>query len=130
MAQIEVDQLTQLQIDWVIATMECFEPFVTKAVAVFATGTNDYGPYSPTTSREKGGYILEREKISTLWCPDLNCWGAKSALLSANAPNSFGETPLIAGLRCFIKETRGDVVTISDAVLEALSRTRADVANN
>ena len=63
-------------------------------------------PYRPSTDWALGGQIIEREVI------DLKFWIADN-LWEANMDNLFfeyGDTPLIAAMRCYVASKLGDVM--------------------
>jgi hypothetical protein len=77
-------------------------------------GFSDYVPArdNHSTCWNKGGPIIEREKISVL---DANgCWGARKTYWdsSRSSRDYFGPTPLIAAMRCYVASKLGDTVEI------------------
>jgi len=74
-------------------------------------------PYS--TDWSFGGPIIEREKIR-LNCGD-GTWGVAEGVWEAAHPRniyvSFGPTPLIAAMRCYVASKLGDEVDIPEELL-------------
>ena len=70
--------------------------------------------FEPSTDWAQGGPIIEREKIGLDYYPDGGqAWGA---LCDGGNHESFGPTPLIAAMRCFVASKLGDEVTIPEEV--------------
>ena len=63
-----------------------------------------------STNWSQGGPIIEREKIQTGW--DGDQWIAKYEIGDGSWQS--GPTPLIAGMRCFVKSQLGDEVEIPE----------------
>ena len=68
--------------------------------------------YSPSTDWAQGGPIIEREKIDVDYWPDGGYWQATS-----DTYDSFGPTPLIAAMRCFVASRLGDEVDIPEELV-------------
>lgn len=65
--------------------------------------------FNPTTDWSLGGPIIEREHISVTSQTNGHSWAAKQA-----HNYSYGTTPLIAAMRCFVASQLGDEVEIPD----------------
>lgn len=63
-------------------------------------------------NRFQGCSIIEREKISIYWNEDLNCWAAKK-----NRSLAYGETLLIAGMRCYVMTKFGETISVPNDLL-------------
>ena len=72
--------------------------------------------YNPSGDWMQGGPIIEREKIN-LNCGD-DTWGVAEGVWEAAHPRgmnvSFGPTPLIAAMRCYVASKLGDEVEIPE----------------
>ena len=72
--------------------------------------------YTPTADWHQGGPIIEREKIN-LNCGD-DTWGVAEGVWEAAHPKgtnvSFGPTPLIAAMRCYVASKLGDEVEVPE----------------
>ena len=71
--------------------------------------------YSPSTIWSQGGPLIEREEIGLEWGPRLKemewlAWLPKN--------DSYGPTPLIAAMRCFVASRLGDEVEVPDELME------------
>lgn len=79
-------------------------------LVAYVDGTYRYGAYSPSTNWSQGGPIIERERIkldprkgqceATIWNEPQIRW------------RSYGPTPLIAAMRCFVASKLGDEVEV------------------
>jgi hypothetical protein len=68
-----------------------------------------------STCWNKGGPIIEREKIGIAYAR--GCWSAhpdRADYPNCDTPYFFGQTPLIAAMRCFVASKLGDTVEIPD----------------
>lgn len=81
--------------------------------------TLDSLPYS--TSPTLGYAVLEEHRISLEWHPNLSGegWSVKAVKVNPDGHLfiGYGDTPLKAGLRCFVSMVLGDTVSIPDALL-------------
>lgn len=68
--------------------------------------------YSPSSSWEQGGPIIERERI--LVQPEIGKEGAGNAwsAIAIEGFECFGSTPLIAAMRCYVASKFGEEVEI------------------
>ena len=73
-----------------------------------------------STKWEFGGPIIEREGI------DLQYQGGETDVWAADIFNAdsmiYGDTPLIAAMRCYVASKLGDEVEVSDELLEGESK--------
>ncbi len=72
--------------------------------------------YSPSTDWSQGGPIIEREKIGLDHYPDggHRDGGEWAALTNEGRVESFGPTPLIAAMRCYVAYKLGDEVDVPE----------------
>jgi hypothetical protein len=66
---------------------------------------------SPSTNWAHGGPIIERERIDVLYEHDLR-WIA----VPQKGIESYGPTPLIAAMRCYVASKLGDEVEIPEGL--------------
>jgi hypothetical protein len=133
MITIKVADATGPTLDWLVAKAEGLlepmydekEPRVVLQVDQFAVlpiwnypqEVNCEWKYQPSTSWELGGLIIEREKIS------LSQFGAKTSQLqwAASHPSNkrwcFGETPLIAAMRCYVTSKLGETAEVPEELI-------------
>ena len=83
------------------------------------------GAFSPSTDWSQGGPIIERENLcvgrkqqaDTNYCevndPAVDCW----ARTTAGGYLSYGPTPLIAVMRCYVASKLGEVVKVPQELL-------------
>lgn len=95
--KVKTSELTGEALDWATSA---------------AQGDSDIHPYS--TNWEYGGPIIEREGICLHRYKDGSGW---SATYSAQDPESYAPTPLIAAMRCYVASKLGDEVEIPEELL-------------
>jgi hypothetical protein len=109
--KIKVNEATKLQIDWAVA--KCEGENLDYWMERF-TGTADRRALltAYSSSWQRGGPIIEREKISVLWSSKTIEWGAA---YPHYAPLFYeGPTPLIAAMRCYVASKLGDEVDVPE----------------
>jgi hypothetical protein len=84
-------------------------------LVAYVDGTGRYGAYSPSTDWEQGGPIIEREKIKV--DPRKGNWEATIWNEPQIRNPSYGPTPLIAAMRCFVASKLGDEVEIPEELV-------------
>ena len=123
--KIKTEDLTGSALDW--AVLEALKPTLKDPSQAYI-GT--FGPlfgkgyrypawrsrkYSPSTSWQEGGPIIEREKIAVL--PDEYSfgWVAHKCHFDGQEEELFkGLTPLIAAMRCYVASKLGDIIDIPE----------------
>jgi hypothetical protein len=109
--KIKTSDLTLLALDWAVAKCERLKGNVLGAILA--------GELSPSTQWHYAGPIIEREKIC-LNCGD-GTWGVAEGVWEAAHPRnidvSFGPTPLVAAMRCYVASVLGDTVDIPEELL-------------
>ena len=117
---IPVSKLTGAALDWAVAQAQGLDyeivdgTVVTGAKRYEANSANDYygcefdEVFAPSTDWAHGGPIIERviTKIEDYG----DSWGAEGP----NAPERFGQTPLIAVMRCYVASKLGDEIEIPE----------------
>ena len=100
---MKTDELTGAALDWAVAKCE-------GVLMRWERSTHDEAPleYSPSTDWAQGGRIIEREKIEVFIRDEK--WFAYSSL--SKPEDFYGETPLIAAMRCYVASKLGDEVEI------------------
>lgn len=110
MKKVSIDNLSDSALDYAVgATIKM--PFV-----YFDSDENcfidDWGsPYQPSSDWFQGGKIIESEQISLDFY--MGEWVAKKG----TKYESYGASPLIAAMRCFVKSNFGDVVEIPQELI-------------
>ena len=124
MNKIHINDLTLIQLDWLVA--KCYYTdrrveFGMMGHAAFAVeiqpGSGDrytgWMLFHPTTNWEHGGPIIGREGIS--WhCGNKSSW---HAYMYGSTENFNGPTPLIAAMRCYVASKLGYTIKIPDELL-------------
>jgi hypothetical protein len=111
--KIKTSELTGAALDWAVA--EC-AGLITRCHVWFIGQQgfvhDDAGIpviYSPSTNWAQGGPIIEREKIRLEPCVEPDGWGGWMGRASW-----YGETPLIAAMRCYVASKLGYEVEVPD----------------
>ena len=102
--KLKTNELTGAALDWAVAQAEGLDYFYP-----------EIGPSQPDYSTDwaHGGPLIEREKIE-LFIRDEK-WFAYS---SNSTPEDFyGETPLIAAMRCYVASVLGDEVDVPEELV-------------
>ena len=102
---MKTSELTGAALDWAVAKCE-------GVLMRWERSTHDEAPleYSPSTDWAQGGVIIEREKIEVFIRDEK--WFAYSSL--SKPEDFYGETPLIAAMRCYVASELGDEVEIPE----------------
>lgn len=103
--KIRTSQLTGAPLDWAVAQCE---------------GEKHDETWGPHYSEywEKGGPIIEREAVSVLYRPESNQWWACAGDPGEEeTPGLFGETALIAAMRCYVAGNLGDQVDVPEELV-------------
>ena len=115
--KIKTSELTGAALDWVVANCEGIQD------SEFVRTHMDAWPYS--TDWAQCGPIIEREKMCVghkhqadpEYCPvndpTTNCW----ARTTAGGYLSYGPTPLIAAMRCYVASKLGEEVEIPNELI-------------
>lgn len=106
-------ELTGASLDWAVAKCEGLSTYIEVVEG-----------FTPSTDWAQGGAIIEREKISTWFHSEYDCWCAAGlAWMDADVesdefftlPEAFrGPTVLVAAMRCYVASKLGDEVNIPE----------------
>ena len=126
--KIKTNELSGAALDWAVAKCEGYAPvfsrhYVTPSHAedpkkVCIPAQSWVQPFEPSTNWAQGGPIIERERI--LLQPEIgkenagNAWSA----ISLTGCVSYGPTPLIAAIRCYVASKLGDEVEVPDELIK------------
>lgn len=115
MKTIKVNEATELQLDWLVATVEGHSVFFGEGN--FRITEADYLiRFRPTINWSQGGPIIGREKIS------IRQW-ANVHIVHAYMPDggwsSDGTSPLIAAMRCYCCSKLGDIVDVPEELCQS-----------
>lgn len=115
---MKTSELTGAALDWAVARAECLDCYADMtgrsrpAWATFVDfGDEAHVMYTPSEHWGFGGPIIEREGLSVV-CMSSQHWGAHPS--RGDAPFMYGETPLIAAMRCFVASCLGDEVDVPE----------------
>ena len=114
--KIKVRDATNRQLDWLVMGLE-FVRYAEQGDPIKPWVLRDYEQGdprgNPTTDWLQGGPIIEREVISLSSQTNGHSWAAKQ-----KHNYSYGDSPLIAVMRCYIAAKLGDEVDVPDVIQE------------
>lgn len=116
--RMKTSELSGKALDWAVAKCEGKDGDceIFKTNIWYGRVTSGFIRYHPSTNRDQGYEIVEREGIHLLCDDDLTEW-------TASAPRknlvgwrllSWGPTPLIAAMRCYVASKLGEYVDVPD----------------
>jgi hypothetical protein len=122
---VKTSELTGAALDWAVAKCEPDD-----TLAVYFDGSTgeplcrDDWPnnqeYKPSTDWSQGGPIIEREKINHAWLTKQDLGMEPEHYCVAHSDGvyvRYGQTPLIAALRCYVASKLGDAVEVPEELL-------------
>ena len=112
--KIKTSELKDAALDWAVAKCEGDE--LAMARIRYPEQMKHLNAVAPSKYWDQGGPIIEREGICLHRYKDGSEW---SATYSAQDPESFGPTPLIAAMRCYVASKLGDEVEVPDELSTA-----------
>lgn len=102
-------ELTGTALDWAVAKCEVGAEFI---------GEID-DPHFYSTDWAQGGAIIERELIDTLAVEGGTDGWQANKYLPDEIVTAYGETPLIAAMRCYVASKLGDEVEVPEELMTA-----------
>ena len=97
-------------LDWAVAKCEDYCIFIgTQAYAPDVYGGEGRVLFEPSTDWAQGGPIIEREKLFLI--PHQGHWSSRPY---AGGDFTYGPTPLIAAMRCYVASKLGDEVDVPE----------------
>lgn len=108
--KVKTADLTGPSLDWAVAKCELPEGW-NDAEIVLGEGT-DY-----STDWSLGGPIIEREKITMLYCEGEYVAGTNPECFDGQVfmyHKQYGPTPLIAAMRCYVASKLGDTIEVPE----------------
>jgi hypothetical protein len=99
---MKTSELNGIALDWAVTKCEGYDHKVTKG--------DTWGAWGWATNWSQGGLIIERE------CIDLQYQGGETDVWAADIFNAdsmtYGDTPLIAAMRCYVASKLGQEVKV------------------
>lgn len=117
--EVKTSELKDKALDYVVAKIESgIEPEYFNGCVWITTG-NFFARvrrnvFEPSTNWSQGGPIIERERISVVDVNGYDFWKADKLNKEAIPVISYGPTPLIAAMRCYVASKLGDAVEIPE----------------
>jgi hypothetical protein len=116
---MKVSELTGAQLDWAVAKCEGYEcKFDDEILGAWLVPEEGYlhdekplSKFNPSTNWAQGGPIIQWEKIGIL--PSGNAYYE----LNEGTYYSYGTTPLIASMRCYVASKLGDEIELPEELL-------------
>ena len=116
----KVSDLSGVALDWAVAKCDGYHATIKPTEIIYTHPTGEWhhnGNWKPSVSWVQGGPIIERERISVLADhPDVE--GPWLAEDDDGVIHEFGQTPLVAAMRCFVASKIGDEVDVPDELCE------------
>jgi hypothetical protein len=116
--KVKVSEASGSVLDWLVATVEAFDPVWNEVVEDFFLPHSMYcylKEFRPSTDWAQGGPIIEREKIDVFNQSNGRQGAIKMATNADPHPTPyFAETMLIAAMRCYVASKLGDEVEVPD----------------
>lgn len=132
MALVETSKIKDAALDWAVAQAQGYAVYIKHHKIL---GTRIYFQasglqFSPSELWMHGGEIIECENISVrkLWdsgqprpSSSIDAWRAdldfKDGVMTLGKLSQYGETPLIAAMRCYVASKLGDEIEIPDELV-------------
>jgi hypothetical protein len=120
--KVKTAELTDLALDWAVATAEGRTPSVhyysqAKDACFILMQTGVYRTVCAFGSEwAQGGPIIERERMDINYDPGEKMWTAHHFATDEYSVQ-WGDTPLIAAMRCYVASKLGDEVDVPEGVL-------------
>ena len=120
MVAIQTQDLIDAALDWAVASCEGYEvsgPWLVPQEG-YLHDEKPLASFRPSTDWAQGGPIIERENISVghqghLGVPLDSLWYATDRVDACG----FGQTPLLAALRCFVASKLGPTVEVPEELV-------------
>lgn len=123
--KIKTSELSGAALNWAVAKCEERTPFLALPDFDDILLTAGGSPYLPSQNWSQGGPIIERENISFqpfsgdkfAWKAHKWAWSAPNGMMLVQGMCIWGETPLIAAMRCYVASKLGDEVEIPNELI-------------
>ena len=105
---MKTNELTGAALDWAVAKCE--------GTLHDDGSVSDY--FQPSVDWEQGGAIIEREMITVECFYEESTWHAWTpAPEQPRDAHGYGETPLVAAMRCYVASKLGDEIEVPDELM-------------
>ena len=112
MKKVKTRELNGAALDWAVAKIEWEAHDNDTNVLMVTVGDDNGWKFNPSTNWAQGGPIIEREGIEI--CPIGNGEWRGQLNLAGDWIRFYGDTPLIAAMRCYVASKLGDEVEIPE----------------
>lgn len=121
--KIRVREAPGPALDWAVAKCEGVDTeYINDGITKCLLRVTPFtGRYSPATNWSQGGPIIERERISVVDVDGYDFWKADKLNKEAIPVISYGPTPLIAAMRCYVASKLGDEVEVPEELCPTVS---------
>ena len=116
---MKTSELSGVQLDYAVARAEDKQAKFECGLLFLTTPNITYGDiYRPSADWEQGGPIIEREKINVRFITSNAstppCWAYMSMESDDFSVEEWGDTPLVAAMRCYVESKLGEEVEIPE----------------
>jgi hypothetical protein len=116
---MKTSELTGAALDWAVAKIEHPDLLWGSGIGVHHASHQIVIPHlpepqcywSPSTNWAQGGPIIERELIEIYPLCNVE-WGARKVDSEGDLIRFYGDTPLIAAMRCYVAAKLGEIVDV------------------
>jgi hypothetical protein len=116
---MKTSELTGAALDWAVAACEgkngvLHDDGITRCIVIAAASGVYKGTYRPATNWLQGGPIIEQERIGVY---PSETYGEQWAARTLKIAHTYGPTPLIAAMRCYVASKWGDDIEVPEELL-------------
>ena len=116
---MKTNELTGAALNWAVAISNdlTVDAWLNRQIIVEYPDGSGYYAYEPAFNWAHGGPIIEKEKLYI--SPEIGKEGAGNAwyAVALSSHDAYGQTPLIAAMRCYVASKLGDDVNIPRELL-------------
>ncbi len=105
---MKTSELTKAALDWAVAEIEWAAHDSETNVLMVTVGDDNGWKFKPSSDWAQGGPIIEQEKMRIAYNFDEHIWEAGWDC----HVKGWGDTPLIAAMRCYVASKLGDEVDV------------------
>lgn len=120
--KIKTSELTGVALDWAVAKcegveVEYIDDSITRCLLIKPSGS---GIFTPSTNWAQGGPLIEREWLDVTPWPNETDESQRWQCVQYDTVgyvSAFGETPLVAAMRCYVASKLGDEIDVPEDLL-------------